>query len=55
MTGCYGCSENPDDALGNVVVVSDMCAAHDRKRPVVNARKARCQNFVSNFIGKRAD
>jgi hypothetical protein len=27
-----------------------MCAAHERKSPVVNARKARCQNFLSNFI-----
>jgi hypothetical protein len=27
-----------------------MRAAQDRKRPVVNARKARCQNFESNFI-----
>ena len=36
-------------------MVSDMCAAHDRKRPVVNARKARCQNFVSNFMGSRSE
>jgi hypothetical protein len=27
-----------------------MRAAQDRNNPVVNARKARCQNFESNFI-----
>lgn len=43
--------ENPDGALGKVDVVSDIRAAQDRKSPVVNARKARCQNFESNFIG----
>jgi hypothetical protein len=51
-----GCIENPEVVLGNVELVSDMCAAHERKSPVVNARKARCQNFESNFMsgaGKR--
>ena len=43
--------ENPEVVLGNVELVSDMCAAHERKSPVVNARKARCQNFESNFMG----
>jgi hypothetical protein len=43
--------ENPEGALGNEVVVSDIRAAHERNNPVVNARKARCQNFESNFIG----
>ena len=42
--------ENPDGALENVDCVSDIRAAQDRKSPVVNARKARCQNFESNFI-----
>ena len=37
--------------IGNVDVVSDMRAAQERKSPVVNARKARCQNFLSKFIG----
>ena len=46
----YGVIENPVLVLGNVEVVSDMCAAHDRKSPVVNARKARCQNLESNFM-----
>ena len=44
--------ENPELELGNVELVSDMCAAQERKSPVVNARKARCQNFESNFIGQ---
>ena len=42
--------EKPDGALENVDCVSDIRAAQDRKSPVVNARKARCQNFESNFI-----
>lgn len=46
-----GWIENADGVLGNVDVVSDMRAAHERKSPVVNARKARCQNFLSKFIG----
>jgi hypothetical protein len=29
-----------------------MRAAHERKRPVVNARNARCQKVESNFIGE---
>jgi len=45
-----GWIENPELVLGNVEVVSDMRAAQERKSPVVNARKARCQNFESNFI-----
>ena len=45
-----GWIENPELVLGNVEVVSDMRAAQERKRPVVNARKARCQNFESNFM-----
>jgi hypothetical protein len=44
--------EKPDGELGKVDVVSDIRAAQDRKSPVVNARKARCQNFESNFIGE---
>jgi hypothetical protein len=47
--------ENPDGALENVGAVSDMRAAHERKKPVVNARKARCQNFESNFIWGKAE
>jgi hypothetical protein len=46
----YGVIEKPELVLGNVEVVSDMRAAQERKRPVVNARKARCQNFESNFM-----
>lgn len=42
--------EKPDGALENVDCVSDIRAAQDRKSPVVNARKARCQNFESNFM-----
>jgi hypothetical protein len=42
--------EKPDGALENVDDVSDIRAAQDRKSPVVNARKARCQNFESNFM-----
>ena len=49
----YGVIENPELVLGNVEVVSDMRAAQERKSPVVNARKARCQNFESNFIWGR--
>ena len=45
-----GVIENPEVVLGNVELVSDMCAAQERKSPVVNARKARCQNLESNFI-----
>jgi hypothetical protein len=44
--------EKPAGASGNVDVVSAIRAAQDRNRPVLNARKARCQNFVSNFIEK---
>ena len=36
--------------VGNVDVVSDMRAAQERKSPVVNARNARCQNFLSKLI-----
>ena len=46
----YGVIENPALVLGNVELVSDMRAAQERKSPVVNARKARCQNLESNFI-----
>ena len=46
----YGVIEKPEVVLGNVELVSDMRAAHERKSPVVNARKARCQNFESNFM-----
>jgi len=42
--------EKPEVVLGNVELVSDMRAAHERKSPVVNARKARCQNLESNFM-----
>src|SRR5689334_15791211 len=49
----YGVIEKPELVLGKVEVVSDMCAAQERKSPVVNARKARCQNFESNFIWRR--
>jgi hypothetical protein len=51
----YGVIENPVLVLGNVEVVSDMRAAQERKSPVVNARKARCQNLESNFIGDRRE
>ena len=49
----HGCSENGDDVLGNDDVVADMRAAQERNSPVVNARNARCQNFLSKFIGVR--
>ena len=49
----YGVIEKTELVLGNVGVVSDMRAAQERKSPVVNARKARCQNFESNFIWRR--
>jgi hypothetical protein len=44
--------EKPEGVSGNVDVVSAIREAHERNRPVVNARKARCQNFESNFMGK---
>ena len=46
----YGVIEKPELVLGNVEFVSDIRAAQERKSPVVNARKARCQNFESNFM-----
>ena len=41
--------------VGKVEVVSDIRAAQDRKSPVVNARNARCQNFLSKFMRERAE
>ena len=50
-----GVIEKPEVVLGNVELVSDMRAAHERKSPVVNARKARCQNLESNFMRMESD